>query len=772
MSDARFPAFVAAWATGKRLCINTPVKTSLGWKSMGDIEAGDVVFNIDGEPVEVTIAHEIVNVPVAYRLIFDSGEDVIADPDHLWYTIARNECMSASAVNETRVRNCGSVKTTQDIIKSIRTPNDYESNHRIPITLPFQSLDKKLPIKPYTMGAWLGDGTSTEMAITNEDYEVLESIVLDGYSVIPYKCKDNNVYGISNRINSKGKDRHLTLTALLKTMGVKQNKHIPYKYQNASIEQRMELLRGLMDTDGYVDGRGGVCEYTSVNKTLAEDVCELINGLGIKARIYLGRAMLNGKDYGEKYRVAFKTKKRIFNIGRKQCRIDGSTKNQMSRRFNRWIVDYEEVNDVKMRCLTVDSDDGLFLVTKSFIATHNTMTAIMKAVMLSMKYPGNKGLILRKNFSDLKDSTMSDFTKYTGMKVPVQSKTVRFPNGSEILFHHADELAGVAQNINLGWFFIEQAEEFDSEELFMLLRGRLRRENTSRQGFIIANTNGHNWIWRMWKMEAQKGYDLHEAKTVDNKDLLPDDFLEDLATMKDQSPKHYNRFIMNSWEDTDTADKVFDYTSLLNAVDLDVRDYATDARVISCDPAEFGNDKTVIYGWKGLRIVEDDVLSKKSLMETAGHCASMYNKIGASAIYIDDIGVGAGVRDRLRELKFNVIPLKSGARPQDAAHYVRLRDEMYMYASKMFKEERVSIPDDQMLIEDLAVYTYDLNSKGQHMVERKKDIKKRLGRSTDFGDACVMGIWGQKDAKNPLRLSTKSNEQLDYDPLSMELLGV
>ena len=403
-------------------------------------------------------------------------------------------------------------------------------------------------------------------------------------------------------------------------------------------------------------------------------------------------------------------------------------------------------------------------------ATGKTYTAIMKAVMLSAKYPNNKGLILRKNFSDLKDSTMSDFTKYTGMKVPVQSKTVRFQNGSEILFHHADELAGVAQNINLGWFFIEQAEEFDSEELFMLLRGRLRRENSTRQGIIIGNTNGHNWIWRMWKNNPQKNYELHEAKTFDNKDLLPDDFIADLATMKEQSLKHYNRFVMNSWEDTDTADKVFDYASLLNAVDLDTRDYCTDARIISCDPAEFGSDKTVIYGWKGLKIIEDETLSKKSLMSTAGHVARMYNKIGASAIYIDDIGVGAGVRDRLRELKYNVIPVKSGSRPEDPAHYVKLRDQIYMYAAQMFKEERVSIPDDQKLIEDLSVYTYDLNSKGQNIVERKKDVRKRLSRSTDHGDACVMGIWGQRNTKVPIVITGKSNEELDYNPLSRELL--
>lgn len=468
-------------------------------------------------------------------------------------------------------------------------------------------------------------------------------------------------------------------------------------------------------------------------------------------------------------------------------------------------------------------------------ATGKTMCLIAKAMLQSMRFPYNKGLILRKNFVDLKNSTMSDFTRYTGIKVPVQSKTVVLPNRSEILFSHADEVAGVVQNINLGWFAIEQGEEFDSPEVFDLLDGRLRRDLTPakdiqntlvskgflknvvsdfkeltederltaelgcvkigvpvRQGFCIANTNGHNWMWRIWKSptkdylcdkklivkskSSKKIFDfgqyaqLTEAKTYDNYDNLPADFIASLEIKKETSPKHYNRFVLNSWEDTDTADKVFDYHSLLNAVDLDIRDYATDARIISVDPAEFGNDKSIIYGWKGLRVIEDEMLSKKSLMETSGHVARMYNKIGASAIYIDDIGVGAGCRARLDELNFKTVPIKSGGRPEDPAHYVRLRDEMYMYAARMFKEERVSIPNDQQLIEDLAVFTYDLNSKGQHMVERKKDAKVRLGRSPDRGDALIYGIWGQRNAKNPICLPEKNREELEYNPLSMESL--
>ena len=127
-----------------------------------------------------------------------------------------------------------------------------------------------------------------------------------------------------------------------------------------------------------------------------------------------------------------------------------------------------------------------------------------------------------------------------------------------------------------------------------------------------------------------------------------------------------------------------------------------------------------------------------------------------------DLPTNHGLCTLCRQLKL-VIPLQ-------AIHPVIPGTDLCEKHTKMFKEERVSVPDEQKLIEDLAVYTYDLNSKGQHMVERKKDIKKRLGRSTDYGDACVMGIWGQRSAKNPLTLPEKNNEQLDYNPLDMELL--
>ena len=402
-------------------------------------------------------------------------------------------------------------------------------------------------------------------------------------------------------------------------------------------------------------------------------------------------------------------------------------------------------------------------------ATGKTMSALYKGYILSHKYPNNLGLVLRKNFTDLRDSTMNDFEEYSGGKIKSQSKSITYSNGSKILFHHADELAGVVQNINLGWFFIEQAEEFENDAVFQKLRGRLRRKNTSRQGFIIANANGHNWCWKLWKQNPQKDFHLIEATTFDNSANLTPDFLEDLKAMEIQSPSHYRRFVLNSHEDVDTADRIIPYDCILKAVNRDLRKYDAEGTVVSCDPAEFGDDKTVIMVLKGLKVIDIEVTEKKELMDTAGRIVRMYRKHNADKIIIDEIGVGAGVRSRLRELvadgdiQASIMGFNSGRTAEHQEKYPRLRDEVWMHAGELFKDGYVSIPKDDDLIEELGVMSYGMNSKGQSLVARKKDIKKILGRSTDFGDALVMGLWAAKKTKKRERIFTGADRESEYD---------
>ena len=178
--------------------------------------------------------------------------------------------------------------------------------------------------------------------------------------------------------------------------------------------------------------------------------------------------------------------------------------------------------------------------------TGKTMFGIMKGLDLSEKYPGNLGLICRKKFVDLRDSTMRDFERYTGLTINRERKEVEIGDtGSIIMFRHADELSAL-QNINLGWAMIEQAEEFETDESFQMLRGRLRREGCHHQLFVIYNKNGHNWIWKIWERDKKPGYELFQATSFDNADNLPADFIEDLRRMEVEAPRKFERFVMNS----------------------------------------------------------------------------------------------------------------------------------------------------------------------------------------------------------------------------------
>lgn len=182
------------------------------------------------------------------------------------------------------------------------------------------------------------------------------------------------------------------------------------------------------------------------------------------------------------------------------------------------------------------------------IGTGKSTALIVKSLFHSQEQAGNLGCIVRKNFTDLRDSTIKDFETYTGFKVSEQKKECVLPNGSVILFRHGDELP-VLKNLNLGFFGIEQAEEFPDSITWEFLKMRLRRDCKHRNGFIVGNTGGHNWIWEIFKRHgAPKNHVLVEAQTSEHAHILPADYIENLKTLPD---KLYKRFVLNSWDITE-----------------------------------------------------------------------------------------------------------------------------------------------------------------------------------------------------------------------------
>lgn len=326
---------------GKALPIDTPILTTKGWKAHGDLKPGDFVFGDDGKPKKVLFNFGKY-MWHTMKMNFADGISVISAHEHLWKIYADHDNHKGRQEEITE---------TQDIFTKKHRRSPYIKADAV-LDMPH----KTLPIDPYILGLWLGDGISAQGVIISgkqdvKSYTGIGEIreVKDGYF----------------RVLVPGLSRKLRLCGLL------GNKHIPADYFTASVEQRYELLRGLMDTDGTVDKKGR-CEFTQKDGTLANDVYILLRTLGIKPTKHIYDAILNGRRVGKKMRLMFTPDKnvQIFKLARKQARIDNKTANDRNDKKKFFIQAITENADVMVNCIQVDG--GMYLAGMDLIPTHNS----------------------------------------------------------------------------------------------------------------------------------------------------------------------------------------------------------------------------------------------------------------------------------------------------------------------------------------------------------------------------------------------------------------
>jgi deoxycytidine triphosphate deaminase len=357
----RLPDDLVARLEGKALALNTEVPTSQGWKTIADLQPGDLVFDQDGFPTVVLATTPPMDGRPCREVVFSDGAAVVSDVDHLWRTVSKND-------RKHGFRD-GRVVTTGSVAETIRASG--EMNHHIPLAGAVWYPERELPIDPYVLGAWLGDGTTTKAEITCADAEILEAVAASGYAVACQRTRPlvHRIGGVGHtRSPSTGRyERNESLSSKLRDLGLLGRKRIPDEYLLASIKQRQALLEGLMDTDGYVD-QSGRCDLTTVREPLAEQYSELVASLGFRPKLARKRAVLNGVDVGPKYEIQFTPDRPVFRLPRKLAR------QKTSGQFHKFraITDVRETSSVPVRCIEVSSPDGLFLITRSFIPTHNS----------------------------------------------------------------------------------------------------------------------------------------------------------------------------------------------------------------------------------------------------------------------------------------------------------------------------------------------------------------------------------------------------------------
>lgn len=378
------------------------------------------------------------------------------------------------------------------------------------------------------------------------------------------------------------------------------------------------------------------------------------------------------------------------------------------------------------------------------IGTGKTLMLLLKVWKYCEQYPDSLGLIVRKEFTDLRDSTLKDFERYFGVGVD-SNKEYKFPhNKSVIMFRHGAEM-NVLKNINVSIFGIEQAEEFETDETFDFLRDRLRRPNGPyRQGVIIANANGHNWIWKRWiNNPPSEEYDGVTACSFDNP-YLPQDFIDDLKRMEKEAPNHYRQYILNSFEETGADDLMFTHDMVYGSPTIRVPSVGIRRSILSVDVARYGKDECVFTVLESRGVLHweqthQETTKGKSLMETVGKIVDLHHRLAFDSVVVDDTGLGGGVTDRLREFNIDVLPF-NGAEASTMPLIGNRRAEGYVKLSEMMVRGYIKILPSQELQEQLMTIKYKYLHAKKYIVS-KDEMRKEGIKSPDCADALMMAVF-------------------------------
>ena len=362
--------------TGKALKNGTLVATPKGWVPVEALSAGDLVVAGDGSPTRVLGVFP-QGVRPTYTVKFDDGRAVTVDGGHLWtVSIGKNRFPKGSQTWTTM--------TTEAIRQSVGPYPRGVQRPSIPVAGAVQYEPQTVPVDPYLLGVLLGDGhlTGNSVGFSTIDDEILrsvESVLPDGLRI---KRNGNVGYRIAR---PKGDVRGGTLQGNPVLNGCREldvlvgseQKFIPDRYKYNTVDVRLAVLQGLMDTDGSVDRIGGVYFYTISDK-LADDVTEVVHSLGGKVR----RRLKTSPTFTHKgERRAGKPchilcvrllGADVFRLSRKLSRVRPPV-----RRNDPLIVSIVPAGDYPCTCIAVEHSSHLFQV-EGHLVTHNS--AMLRAV--------------------------------------------------------------------------------------------------------------------------------------------------------------------------------------------------------------------------------------------------------------------------------------------------------------------------------------------------------------------------------------------------------
>ena len=385
--------------TGKLLADDTPVLTEKGWKNHGDLIPGDMVYGMDGKLKKVL--HVLPKSTADCLVTFTNGEKIQCHENHEWVVYDRH-------------RNCERIITTKEMLSGImETGTPGKRGHRyfyqIPLKKPIEGEHKKLAVPPYILGAWLGDGTEKKPTLTicNSDLQIVNEVK-----------KTYRVSAIYPQVGCKAY-HFLGLRQDLQKLGMchsrkKLGKRIPEQYLTADLGQRLELLAGLLDTDGDCSKKERKYHFSTTNKELKDGFVQLVSSFGWRCCVtetipQKRKRRIEGRKI--QYKIGFSP---TFEI---PCKLERKQLKNFSKQRKVAIQSIEKVYPKPGNCIQVE--DGVYCAGKTMIPTHNSTIEVFFLSLVGGWFPNDFNLssahssILTRSLYDGVLEIINDPAEYT-----------------------------------------------------------------------------------------------------------------------------------------------------------------------------------------------------------------------------------------------------------------------------------------------------------------------------------------------------------------------
>lgn len=364
-----------------------------------------------------------------------------------------------------------------------------------------------------------------------------------------------------------------------------------------------------------------------------------------------------------------------------------------------------------------------------------------EGLQLSLECSGNIGYMCRHELTSFMRTTLLTLERYLpGDLIAQHHQTENFYrliNGSLIFYGGlGDDQKAIdrLKSMELGWFFIDQAEETSESHFFLLAsRLRLKAPNVRYKGLMTANP-APGWVKHRFIEQKLDGHIFIPSLPKDNPHL-PSDYESKLRELYPE--ELVKQLLDGDWDVLESGYYLFKYAYIKSAIEREVE--TEDVKIMGVDIARFGDDSSVAIIRQGKKVIWIQHWAKTDLMDTTGRIVNLIERFKPHTVNLDIIGLGAGVYDRLIELGFKPNGINVGESPQNKEKYINLRAEIFDSLRMRFEEGEISLPDDLELIRELSNIKYKpYLSTGQMQLESKEDMKRRGVKSPDRADALAL----------------------------------